>query len=98
MGHVAVAWIDEIAPRFAALAEVPLTYFPAPRKPGPSLVPWLVGGVLVLPLVIAAFRRLALTIRTRRRIQNGQCRYCGYDLRASPRQCPECGTIYHVGP
>jgi hypothetical protein len=98
MGPVAAEWVHEIARRFAALAEVPLTNIPAPRKPGPSLVPWVIGGVLVLPFVLAACRRLALAIRTRRRIQNGQCRYCGYDLRASPRQCPECGTIYHVGP
>ena len=53
------------------------------------LVPWwwLVAASLPAPAVAAA-RRFA----RRRRVTAGRCVTCGYDLRASPDRCPECGT------
>lgn len=57
------------------------------------IVPWwfLTGAFVIL--------HIRWVIQTRRRVWRarvGRCLSCGYDLRATPDRCPECGTAYSI--
>lgn len=46
---------------------------------------------LLALLSLFAVPALARRLRARRRLGKGQCLKCGYDIRATPGRCPECG-------
>jgi hypothetical protein len=53
---------------------------------------WLiVASMFLLPCAAIIAWRRERKVRLRHRV--GQCGRCGYDLRATPERCPECGTI-----
>lgn len=49
------------------------------------------GDLFLIALVVPGFH--IFRWRRNRRPKPGHCRKCGYDLRATPDRCPECGTV-----
>lgn len=52
-----------------------------------TLPVWPIAALLFVPTIWAGFA----ATRRRARRRAGRCQSCGYDLRASPHRCPECG-------
>ena len=50
-------------------------------------------GVPLFGLFLFAVLVVALVHRLRRRPVVGLCQTCGYDLRATPERCPDCGAL-----
>jgi hypothetical protein len=54
---------------------------------------WFPHWFPALLFAILPALRLRSILRTRRRHLAGLCPHCGYDLRATPDRCPECGHV-----
>ena len=68
------------------------------RRPGPRRIGREIELAYVLPAALLALAPAAWGWRQvgrRRRLwrRNGLCIRCGYDLRATPERCPECGAV-----
>jgi hypothetical protein len=56
-----------------------------------TLCYWAILGTLLLPLAGQGIASILIWMAGRSRRARGLCPKCGYDLRESPFQCPECG-------
>ena len=101
-GHdesLGLLWYDGGAKFFERRSNLPfappgdLIIYYAPWRSWHFVVPYWLSALLfgALPL-----RHVTMSVKRRveeRRRRAGLCRSCGYDLRATPERCPECGAV-----
>ena len=56
------------------------------------IVPTWFAMMLFALLPILWLRADIIQAKQIKRLRSGACLHCGYDLRATPERCPECGT------
>jgi hypothetical protein len=56
-------------------------------------VPLWILSICTMVLPLRSLLRVGRAMRERRTTKLGRCCACGYDLRATPERCPECGRV-----
>ena len=77
--HAIGFWLVSERHRYSGLPPVQSRYLAVPY--------WFLAAATAAPPVGWIIRKT----RTRRRLATTRCLNCGYDLRATPARCPECG-------
>ena len=91
-------WRRKVTHRGVSFAGVTIEVgHPTKRYPNGRWIPlhvelphWLVL-LMTLPFTVVFGRRATSALRAERR-KRGLCPTCGYDVRATPDRCPECGS------
>lgn len=86
-------WVVHTLPRpeFIFFLRYPGWSRDGPRLNLPFWIPLCAFGVLPSVGIVGRWRE------RRRASRVGRCARCGYDLRATPERCPECGTACGAG-
>jgi hypothetical protein len=110
-GLTSARWQDRLELRavlYASAAlfalQLPIGVFKATRALSGNRPPWLnpwtafpTWGLIGPPLAIALITYDRRRLRREFREDAGKCLRCGYDLRATPGRCPECGREVVAG-
>jgi hypothetical protein len=67
-------------------------------QPGGAFKAFVPGWAVFTPMTLLPLLWLSSRQKRLRRQRAGFCRRCGYDLRATPDRCPECGTPASTSP